>query len=91
MSKITEICEMALIIKNESGLELEASAAVAERLYEEGCRMNPIITQPVGVPMTKRGIWEPLGNLFYKCTSCGCFSKDALPYCSYCGSKNSCT
>ena len=40
MSKITEICNMALIIHRECGLSLELCATIAEALYNEGCRMT---------------------------------------------------
>ena len=38
MSKIAEICNMALIIHRECGLGLELCATIAEALYNEGCR-----------------------------------------------------
>ncbi len=84
MNKTVEICEMAMIINRESGLSLEISATIAEALYNEGCRKLP----NRDVDFIKRGFWEPLGNLFYKCTTCGCFSNDVAVYCPYCGSKN---
>lgn len=82
MDKTVEICEMALIINREIGFNLEISAAIAEALYDEGYHKS---THP------KVGMWDSLGDLFYKCTSCGCFSNDTPTYCPHCGSMNCCT
>lgn len=39
MSKITEICKMAMIINREADLNLEVSATIAEALYNAGARL----------------------------------------------------
>ena len=82
MNKTVEICEMALIINREAGLGLEASATIAEALYNEGYHKSA---------RRRVGMWDSLGDLFYKCTSCGCFSNDTPTYCPHCGSENYCT
>jgi hypothetical protein len=39
MSKITEVCKMAIIINREADLGLEVSATIAEALYDAGARL----------------------------------------------------
>lgn len=78
-SKIVEMCELALIIRDEASLGLEVSASIAERIIDEGFTRYP--------REARKSFWETFDGGF-KCAACNAKVRHSYNYCPVCGSHN---